>query len=322
MGFRISQLIHVAAKLGIADVLKDGPQSCDDLAKAVRAQPRALYRLLRTLASLEIFAEDAEGRFALTPLAASLQTDVPDSVRSMAIMAGEDWSWRPYGALLQTIQTGETAFAHVFGTGLYSYLAQHAEASESFYARMMASTKPSAAAVLDAYDFSGLHTIVDVGGGHGALITAILQAHPDMQGMLFDLPHVLEGARAVIEAERVADRCVLVAGSYLEAVPSGGDAYVLKSIMEDVDDERATRILQNCRQAMAGSGRLLVVDWVLPPSNAPSRVQFTDLAMLVMTGGAVRTEAEFQRLFESAGFRLSHMVPTASHQSILEGVPV
>jgi O-methyltransferase domain/Dimerisation domain len=187
LGFQTSHLLYVAAKLGIADVLKDGPKSCEDLAHAVRAHPRALYRVLRRLASLEIFVEHEDERFALTPLATYLQTDVPGSVRGTAILYGEEWIWRPYGALLYTVQTGEPAFPHVWGTGIYDYVAQHPEASEIFNRGMTTATRTSIATLLAAYDFSGLGTIVDVGGGHGELLTALLKAHPSMRGILFDL---------------------------------------------------------------------------------------------------------------------------------------
>ena len=322
LGFQVSQLIHVAAMLGLADVLKDGPKSCEDLAQAVGAHPCMLYRVLRMLASVGIFAEQEDGRFNLTPLATYLQTDVPGSVRGTAMLYGEEWFWRPYGALLHTVQTGETAFPHVFGMGLFDYVAQHPEASELFNRGMTTATRRSTVAILAAYDFSGIGTLVDVGGGHGALITALLQAHPTMRGILFDLPHVVAGARRVIEAEGVVDRCALVAGSHLEAVPCGGDVYLLKSIIDGEDDAHATVILQNCRRAMADRGRLVLVDWVIPPGNAPSRTKVSDITMLVMVGGVVRTEAEFRALFAAAGFRLTAIVPTAAQYSILEGVPV
>lgn len=322
LGFQVSQLLYVAAKLGIADVLKDGPKSCEDLTHAVRAHPRTLYRVLRILASLEIFVEQEDGRFALTPRATYLQTDVPGLVRGTAILYGEEWIWRPYGALLHTVRTGEPAFPHVLGTGIYDYVAQHPEASEIFNRGMATATRTSAAAILAAYDFSGLGTIVDVGGGHGELLTAILKAQPSMRGRLFDLPHGIEDARRVIALEGMADRCALVAGSHVVSVPSGGDAYLLKTIIDGEDDERAVVILQNCHRAMAPSGKLILVDWVMPPGNAPCRAMVADIRMLVLTGGVVRTEVELRALFAAAGLRLTTMVPTAAQYSILEGVPV
>ena len=201
VGFQASQLLYVAAKLGIADRLKAGPQSCEDLAQAVRAHPRALYRVLRRLASLGIFAEQEDGRFALTPLAAALQKDVPGSVHDVAIMYGEEWLWRPYGALLHSVQTGEPAFDHLFGTGFYDYFTQHAEAAASFNRGMAGATRTRTASILSAYDFSDIDTLVDVGGGHGAFITAILAAYPSMRGVLFDLPHVIPAARRRIDTE-------------------------------------------------------------------------------------------------------------------------
>jgi predicted O-methyltransferase YrrM len=322
LGFQVSQMIYVAAKLGIADVLKEGPKSCEEMARAVCAHPRALSRLLRVLVGLNIFAEHPDGRFHLTPLAACLQTAAPDSLRGVAIMYGEAWVWRPWGELLHAVTTGETAFEHVFGSGVYDYLAQQAEASAIFNEGMHDSTKLNAAALLAAYDFSGTGTIMDIGGGHGALIAAILQAHPTMRGMLFDLPHVIEGAREVIEAQGVANRCALVAGSHLDWVPRGGDAYLLMRVIRDADGDRAAVILQNCRRAMAPSGKLLLVDEVISPGHEPSSTTFIDINMLVMTGGLVRTEAEFRALFDAAGFRLTKIIPTQSQYSIIEGVPV
>ena len=321
LGFQATQLLYVAAKLGIADRLKAGPQWCEELAQAVGAHPRALYRVMRRLASLDIFAEQEDGRFALTPLATALQSDAPGAVRDVAIMYGDACLWQPYGALLHSVQTGEPAFDHLFGAGLYDYLAQHAEAAASFHRGMAGATSTRTAAILNAYDFSGIDTLVDVGGGHGAFLTAVLTVYPAMQGILFDLPHAIEEARSVVASEGVADRCRLIAGNHLQSVPSGGDAYILKSVIEDADDERAVVILQNCRQAMGDGGKLLLIDWVIPSDRTPSRTTFSDITMLVMTGGVVRTVPEFRALLEASGFRLSQIIPTASEQSILEARP-
>jgi hypothetical protein len=320
-GARSTQLIYVAAMLGIADLLKDGPKSSDELANRVGVHPHNLYRVLRALASLGIFAESSHGRFELTPQAEPLQTGVPGSLHPYAIRVGGEWMWGPWGQLLHSVRTGETAFDHVFDMGFFEYLSRNPQAGEVFNETMTISTEGGSAAVLAAYDFSGIATVVDVGGGHGSFIAAILKANPPLRGVLFELPHVAEGARRVIEAEGVADRCEIVAGDFFEAVPSGGDAYVLKIIIHDWNNEHAEAILQNCRHAMTNNGRLLLVERVIPPGNGPSEAKLLDINMMVMTGGVNRTEAEFEALFGATGFKLTKIVPTQSQFSIIEGMP-
>jgi ubiquinone/menaquinone biosynthesis C-methylase UbiE len=317
----IPQLIYVAAKLGIADVLKDGPKRCDELATAVGADPEALYRVLRALASVDVFAEIDHGSFMLTPLAALLGADAPGSWRATALMHGE-WYWRPLGALLHSVQTGTPAFEHVFGMAFYDYLGHHADAAEVFNANMTAGTTQAARAVAAAYDFSGITTLVDVGGGQGALIAGLLQTNPQMRGILFDLPSGLEGARSLLEAEGVAERCALVAGDFFASVPDGGDAYLLKYILIDWDDEHAITILTNCHRAMQEQGKILVVEMLIPPGNAPFFGKFIDIYMLMLGRGRHRTEAEYRTLFDAAGFKLTQSIPTQSptHFSIIEGI--
>lgn len=325
-GYWISQSIYVAAKLGIADLLKDGPKSCDELANAVRAHPDALCRMLRALASMGIFAENQNGHFELTPLAVPLQTGVPGSLRAWAVMMGEEWVWRPWGELLYSVRTGETAFHHVFAMEHFDYLSRNPEAAVIFNEGMTASPMQPASAVVAAYDFSRFRTIVDVGGGQGFQLAAILEANPHTSGVLFDLPHVIEGARSLLEAEGVAARCELVGGDFFQSVPAGGDAYILKTVIHDWDDDHSITILKNCYRAMANSGRLLLVERVMPARMEQSAsfqlVARGDLQMLVMAGGRDRTEAEFRALLDAAGFMLTNIVPTQSAVSIIEGVPV
>lgn len=323
-GFRISQALYVAAKLGIADLLKDGPKSSDELASAAEVNPNALYRVLRALASVGVFTEVEHGRFALTPLAAPLQTGVPGSLRAVAIMFGEEWIWRPWGELLFNVQTGSPAFEHVFGMGLFEYFAQRPEAGRIASANFAEGTNLTAMAVAQAYDFLGFHTLVDVGGGQGALIAAILKANPHLRGILFDLPRVIEGAKRFVETEDIGGRCEVVAGDFFESVPSACDAYILKWILHDWDDERAVTILKNCRRVMRKEGKVLVVESVVPPGNEPSYAKLSDLLMMVMAGGRERTEAEYGDLFAAAGFTLTNILPTtptpAFNLSVIEGV--
>lgn len=321
-GYRISQSIYVVAVLGIADLLKDGPKSSDELATSVGANPDALYRVLRTLASVGVFAEVDHRHFTLTPLAATLQTGVPGSFRGAAIFFGDDQNWRPWGELLYSVKTGKPAFEHVFGTGYFEWAFQHAEASDIFSAAATATTGPESVAVAAAYDFSGFRTIVDVGGGKGALMAAILKAYPRMRGVLFDHPHVIAGARDLLEREGVSARCELVAGDFFASVPEGGDAYVLKSVIHDWDDARSATILRNCHRAMKEQGKLLVVERLILPGNEPSYSKLLDLQMMVLVGGRERTEAEFRALFATAGFRLTRVIPTQTPTgfNVIEGV--
>lgn len=319
----ISQAIAAAAKLGIADLLKDGAKSSDELAQATATHARSLYRLLRALASLGIFAEDENGRFQLTPLASCLQTGVPGSVRGVAIMFGETFHRQPWTHLLHSVKTGESAFEHVFGMEGFEYFNQNPEAARIFDEAMTSFTGALTATVTSDYDFSSFRKIVDVAGGQGGLISTILKAHPAMQGILFDLPYVIERAKPYVEAQGLSDRCELVSGSFFESVPSGGDAYTMKSIIHDWDDERAIAILKNCHQAMLKNGKLLLFEVVVPPSNEPSFSKLVDLEMLVMaSGGRERSEAEYRALFEAAGFQLTNIFNTQSPYNIIEGVPV
>jgi hypothetical protein len=323
--YRITQLIYVAAHLGIADLLKDGPKHSLELAQATNAHASSLYRVLRTLASQGIFAEDSEGYFKLTPLAEPLQSNVPGSVRSVALMCGEEWNWRPWGHLLYSVQTGQTAATHLWGRERFEYFAEHPEANAIFNAAMSETSAQFAALVADNYDFSGISTLVDVGGGQGNLLSSILKKFPQMKGILFDRSNVIEdtGTRSLIQAEGVEDRCELASGDFFQAVPGGGDAYILKSVIHNWDTERATLILKNCRQAIVEGGRLLLVEWAIPPGNTPGLAKFIDIQMLVATpGGRTRTEQEYQTLFEATGFRLTRIIPTATGMAIIEGVAV
>ncbi len=320
-GFWISRAICVAAQLGIPDQLKPAPRSAADLAAATNTHAPSLYRVLRALVSVGVFAETDEGHFALTPLSETLQTGVPGSIRSFAIseLGGEHYD--AWGDLMRSVKTGEIAFDHVFGMDVWEFFQKHPENARIFNDSMSGMTAATNEAILSRYDFSGIRKLVDVGGGHGGLITSILQAHPEMTGVLFDAPSVTEGARSRIEAAGLADRCETFGGDFFQSVPAGGDGYILKWIIHDWNDERATTILRNCRNAISSDGKLMLVDVVIPPGREPHFGKFIDLNMLVMTGGLERAEEEFRKLLEASGFRLVRVVNTDSPISIVEAAP-
>lgn len=318
-GYWVSKALNVAAELALADLLQEGPRTIDELASACDAHPPTLYRLLRALASVGVFTEIEGYRFALTPLAELLRSDVPDSMRALARMYGSE-QYRAWGDLLDSVRSGDPAFDRVFGASYFDYLARSPEAGAVFNQAMTGWTTQVADAVVAAYDFARMNTIVDVGGGHGLLLTTILRAHPSMRGVLLDLPHVVAGAQPLLEAAGVAERCEAVGQDFFASVSDGGDGYILAQILHDWDDERCQIILRNCRQAMRPDGKLLVVEQVLPPANEPSLGKWLDLHMLVLLTGRERTEAEYRALLEAAGFELTKVIPTRSGASIVEGV--
>jgi SAM-dependent methyltransferase len=319
-GYWVSQAIYVAAKLGLADRLADGPASVEALAEATESHAPSLYRVLRALASVGVFTETSPRHFALTPLAAPLRTGTPDSLRALAIIYNED-CYRAWGALLHSVRTGQPAFDDVFGMPPFPYYAQHPEADRILNEGLVDYTNRVAGAVVAAYDFSPFGTIVDVGGGYGTLLAAILQRNPATRGILFDQPHVIAGAEGLLTEAGVADRCTRVAGDFFRAVPAGGDAYLLSQILHDWDDERSVAILRECRRAMPERGKLLVVEIALPSGEQPSFGKWLDLHMLAMTGGRERTAAEYDALFRSAGLALARVIPTPAGPSVIEAVP-
>ena len=320
-GYWISQSVHLAAVLGVADHLKDGPKSSGELATAVNAHPHSLYRLLRALASVGVFAEEGHDRWRLTPLAECLLSDRPGSQRSLAIMNGEE-HFRAWGDLLHSIRTGQPAFDHVYGKPIFDYIAGNPRAAAIFDDAMTGVHGAETAAMVEAFDFSRFGTVIDIGGGNGTVITAILQRYPSVRGVLYDLPHVVERARPRLEAAGVAQRCQTVGGDFFTAVPPGGDAYLMRHIIHDWDDAKSLTILGHCRKVMAPTARLLLIETVIPPGNDPCFAKFLDLNMLVLPGGLERTEAEYRALFAAAGFRLERIVPTKADVSVIEGVPV
>jgi hypothetical protein len=320
VGCWTSRLIYVAAKLRLADRVADGPRSAEELAEAAGVAPRPLYRLLRSLASVGVFAQEADGRFQLNPLSEGLREGGPESLRAIALMIGEEQD-RCWDDLLDTVRTGETAFDRLYGRPVFDYLGEHPGEAKIFDAAMTGFSGRAMQAMLDAYDLSGVGTLADVGGGLGTNLAAALNRYPGMRGLLFDQPHVIERARPRLEAAGVAERCAVQGGNFFEGAPVGADAYLLGHIIHDWDDDKAGLILDNLRRAMPAGAKLLLVEYVLPEGNGSSFGKLLDVHMMVVTGGLERTEAEYRRLFAAHGFLLSRVVPTAGEISVVEGVP-
>jgi SAM-dependent methyltransferase len=317
----VSQAIAVVAELGIADLLRDGPRTAADIARRTKASEGGVYRLLRALGSVGLFAESGNRRFRLTPLGRLLRTDSPQALGGYARFTGHDSTWRPWGELGHSVRTGEPAFDHVFAMPIFEYYAKMPEAAAVFDAAMTSISTLESKAVAAAYDFSGIKTLVDVAGGHGLLIATILKANRKMRGILFDLPHVTAGATALLQSAGVAGRCRIVSGDFFASVPEGADAYMMKHIIHDWDDERATQILRNCHRALRPGGKVLIADAVIPAGNRAHFGKLLDLEMLVLTPrGRERTQAEFRELLKRSGFRLRRVVPTETHLSVVEGV--
>jgi hypothetical protein len=321
LGLRVSQALYAAAELGIADLLVDGPRSADDLAATTGAHASSLYRVLRLLASEGVFAETPDGRFALTPLAEALRRDAPGSLRPLVLFVAGETLWRSWRHLLHSVRTGEPAFDQVHGVDFFAYFREHPDEWALFDQVMTSNTAPVARAVAAAYDFSPFGTVVDVGGGRGALALGLLEAYPHLRGIVFDQPAVAAGARQAIEAAGLADRCEAVGGDFFVAVPEGGDAYLLKFVLHDWDDERCLTILRTCRRAMTARARLLVVELLIPPGDGPSFAKSQDVNMLVNPGGRERTEAEYRALFAAAGLELTRIIPAQGELHLIEGAP-
>lgn len=316
----LSQAVSACAELGIADILKDGPHAADEIATIAGASPDAMFRLLRALASVGLLSSEGR-RFALTASGNYLRSDVPGSLRGWARFVGHPMTWRPWGDLAHSVRTGTPAFEHVFGVPIFDYLARDPDAAAILNDAMTSVSTADAAAVVQAYDFSPVHTLVDVGGGHGLMLATVLKAHPHMRGVLFELAHAIEGASALLEREGVAPRCEVVSGDFFRSVPEGGDAYLLKLVLHDWDDERALQILCNCQRVMRPNDTLLLVDFVLRAGDERDLGKFADLEMLVLnSGGRERTELEFRDLLGKAGFRLTQIVPTVTPKSVIEAV--
>lgn len=326
IGHYLSRALYLAAKLGLADLLKDGPRDFRDLAGATETHAPALNRVLRLLASAGLFEELDGGKFALAPLGEMLRSDIPGSMQSVVMLfagIGIQDSWKD---LEYCVRTGEPAFRRTNPDGdPFTLMAQDPEQAAIFDKAMATFAPQTAAAVAAAYDFSVFKKVADLGGGNGSLLIGILKANPGLHGMVFDLAHVIERAKDQVTAAGVADRCELVAGSFFEEAPSGADAYLLKHVIHDWNDERAMAILKNCRAAMTPAGKLLIVEGVYPAridQSPESRgAAANDVNMLVATGGRQRSEAEFRDLFATSGFRLTRVAPTQARVCVIEGEP-
>lgn len=318
-GFWISRALYAIAEIGVPDLLKDGPKSVEELAQATGTHAPSLYRVLRALDSSGVFAEDDQKRFALTPVGATLRSDVPGSLRFFAIeeLGGNHYS--AWEKMLHSLKTGAIAFNQVYGISKWQYHAEHPEEAKIFDEAMTSFSSVVNAEIVASYDFSSSGTVVDVGGGDGSLLAAILKAHPHLRGVLADLPHVVAGAQRRFTSEGLAERCEAVAVDLFKSAPKG-DTYVLKWIIHDWDDQQSVAILKNCRSAMANGGKILLVESVIRPGAATSFSKFMDLNMLVMTGGRERTETEYRALLDAAGLNLTRIIPTRTEMSVIEAV--
>jgi O-methyltransferase/methyltransferase family protein len=319
-GYWASQLVMVAARLGIADVLAKGPRTVDAIAKHVGAHPPFLGRVLRALASLGVFAETPDGRFRLTPAAATLRTGVPGSLKDFADMMVDDYNWQAWSALHHGVTTGERPFDHVLGKPAFEYLKEHPDKERVFAASMASISARDCPAVARAYDFGTLTRLVDVGGSHGHLLATVLRRFRRLRGVLYDQPQVVATAAASGHLNGLEERCEIVGGDFFTSVPEGADGYMMKYIIHDWDDARSIRILRNCRDAMAPDGRVLVIEHEIACRNRPDWAKLLDINMLVIPGGMERTRDEFRALFDAAGLKLRRVVRTKAPVSVFEAV--
>jgi hypothetical protein len=311
-GFSLSQMISVASKLGLADLLSKGPLSVPELAQLTRTNEDSLYRLLRALAGSGIFAEEQDRTFGLTPEASYLRTGVEGSLRAFAEVIGAPWMWQSWGGLMHSVLTGETAFDKLYGKDTWTYFTEDSEASSLFNEFMEEASIADARAVVKAFDF-GKKVVVDVAGGQGALLATILEEYPDAHGVLFNLPHVIDAIEHMSKA-----RFELVRGSFFETIPPRGDLYVLKNILHDWEDSRALEILTQCRKAMNEAARLLIIENLVYGPNQPCSGKSIDIFMMVRNGGRNRTKAEFEELLFASGFELLRILPTQNGPDLLE----
>jgi hypothetical protein len=319
-GANITGAIACLAQLGVPDLLESGPKSADDLAAAIKADPQALYRLMRATASVGVLSEGPDHKFSQTPLSAVLRSNANPSLRGFAQMHAREWHGMGWAHLEYCVRTGKQALDKVYGSPTFEYLRQRPEESQIFNQAMTDLSSSDAPAVAEAYRFDNIHSIVDVGGGHGSLLAAILTRNPHMKGTLFEEPHVTEGAKNGL-LKPLLDRCTLASGDMFSSVPAGADAYIMKHIIHDWPDEACAKILRACHKAVNPGGVLLVVDNVIQPGNEFAPGKFLDLQMLIFPGGRERTEKEFRELLASSGWRLTRVIPTAAGDSIVEAAP-
>ncbi len=313
----ISKPIYVAAELGIADILAQGPKSIAEIAKMSQSHAPTLYRIMRTLASVGIFSETEDKQFQFTPMAECLKSG---AMRAAALLFHSEWSEKAWGYFLDSVKTGETAFEKAHGMPVSDWLKKNPLAAKVFNEANAMKATMSHRAIVDVYDFSGINTLTDVGGGTGSLMAEILIANPFMKGIVAELPSVIQETKKYILTKGIADRCEAVECDFFKEISSGSDAYLMSHILHDWTDEQCKTILINCHKAMKPQSKLLIVEMVIPPGNEPSIAKLLDLEMLVMTGGRERTETEFKELLESSGFKLSRIIPTNESICIIEGI--
>ncbi|MFZ0414781.1 MAG: methyltransferase [Candidatus Acidiferrales bacterium] len=320
-GPHIAGAVSCLAQMGIPELVEAGPRSAEELASQIGANPQALYRLMRATASVGVLSEGPDGKFSETPMSAVLRSNGKPSLRAFAIMGGREWHGRGWSYLEFCVRTGKQALEQIYGTPTFEFFEKNPEEGHIFNDAMTALSMIDGPAVAAAYSFDGIHSIVDVGGGHGFLLATILERNPHMKGILYDAPHVIEGAKNG-PLKPMMERCTLASGDMFSSVPTGVDAYIMKHIIHDWPDETCLKILKACRKGLNPNGKLLVVDNVIQPGNDFYPGKFLDLQMLIFPGGCERTEKQFRELFAAAGWRLSRVVPTATPECVVEGIPV
>jgi SAM-dependent methyltransferase len=317
----VSRALYACAQLGIADLLNDGPRTAGELALATQTDPRSLHRVLRALASRGVFTEVDPGRFALTDVGAALRTGTPGSMRNAVLTLAGDWQWAAWGEFLHCLKTGQSGMQKAWRMPLFDFLAGHPDHAHTFNAAMLEILGEQAQAIVSAYDFSGLTSVVDLGGGTGHLLVAILRAHPQLRGLVLDLDYSIAQAQERLRAAGLTERGEARAGDFFHEVPPGYDAYVFSRVIHDWNDEQALAMLRTCRAAMKPGARLLIIEHVLPPGDAPHFGKLLDLLMLTVTGGIERSEDEYRALLAQGRFRLARVVPTSTPLSVLEAEP-
>jgi O-methyltransferase domain/Dimerisation domain len=321
----ISQAVHTVAVLGVADLLRDGPKSAEELAKATGTNPECLRRVMRALASFELFSQDSAGRFALAPLGEFLKRDMAGSLHGAALFFGGEAGTKTIPFFLACVRTGESAIEKLAGgKALFEWLQTDPERTKLFNSVMNSFSILHITGLLEAYDFSPARKIVDVGGGHGKIISEVLKKNPGMRGVLFDMPHAFEGGKNAIAQAGLADRCEVVSGDFFTSVPAGADAYVLSRVIHDWDDDKTVAILKVVRKAIVPEGKLILLETVVRPDGGSVYPVLSDLNMLLMTGGCERTEEEYRALYRASGFELTRTVPTQSPTgtTVIEGRPI
>jgi O-methyltransferase domain/Dimerisation domain len=320
-GCWISRLIYTAAHFRLADHLADGARSADELSGPTGTDARTLHRFMRTLASFGVLTEHDGGRFALTPLGDALKSDAPGAALDTILTMAGQWMWRAWEHFPHSVETGQTAMEKVFGMPVFDYLAQHLDEAARFSNAMVGIHGAEPQAVAEAYDFSKFGVIVDVGGATGNMLAHVLTRYPHPRGVLFDRPHVVTDAPALLRTWNVEDRVTIERGNFFERVPAGGDAYILSHIIHDWNEDQCLTILGNCRAAMTPTSKLLIVEFVLPEGDAPHFGKLADMVMLAIPGGEERTAEEYRTLLGRGGFRMTRVVPTASDVSVVEAEP-